>query len=267
MIDNLTQSKLRERFNPKGSTLRNHQLRMLEMLKYIDTICKKHDIKYWLCSGTLIGAVRHEGFIPWDDDVDIEMLKEDYEKFVRVMEKEPHTNYALQTHKTDFNYFLPYAKLRDLHSIIHEERNHDSYYKFHGCFIDIFIIEPSSSLFLSRVANTIWKVLLLSSDKLNKHIRKFYYPIAYSFFYYITFPIIKCLSKWNSKGQYRLLGCSYYKPRNIKDIFPLQLLPFEDTNLPVPSNYHHYLQKIYGDYMQLPNLDKLNPHIIDLEIL
>ena len=63
---------LRQRFNPEGSVLRQHQLRMLELLKVIDCICKKHDIPYWLSSGTLIGAARHKGFIPWDDDLDID---------------------------------------------------------------------------------------------------------------------------------------------------------------------------------------------------
>ena len=74
MITDTLQNELRERYNPNGSTLRKQQLRMLEMLQYIDSVCKKHNIRYWLCSGTLLGAVRHGGFIPWDDDVDIEML-------------------------------------------------------------------------------------------------------------------------------------------------------------------------------------------------
>ena len=94
------QAELRERFNPDGSSLRNHQLRMLEMLKYIDGVCKKHNISYWLSSGTLLGAVRHGGFIPWDDDLDIEMLRKDYLKLVKVLGREIDSKYALQTHKT-----------------------------------------------------------------------------------------------------------------------------------------------------------------------
>ena len=75
MIDKKIQENLRMRFNPDNSVLRKHQLRMLDMLIYFDNFCRKHNLKYWLSSGTLIGAVRHQGFIPWDDDVDVEMLR------------------------------------------------------------------------------------------------------------------------------------------------------------------------------------------------
>ncbi|WP_431605313.1 LicD family protein, partial [Duncaniella dubosii] len=85
MIDPLLQQELRSRFNPDGSPLRRHQLLMLDMLKKINRICVENNIKYWLSSGTCIGALRHGGFIPWDDDVDLEMLEEDFKKLRRVM--------------------------------------------------------------------------------------------------------------------------------------------------------------------------------------
>ena len=78
-------SELRKRFNPDGSLLRRQQLRMLELLEVIDVICRKHQIPYWLSSGTLIGAARHKGFIPWDDDLDIEMLRSDYLRLLKVL--------------------------------------------------------------------------------------------------------------------------------------------------------------------------------------
>ena len=72
-------------YNFEGSTLRKDQMKMLEALKAFARICKENDIKWWLCSGTLLGAARHGGFIPWDDDMDVTMLKEDYVKLEKVM--------------------------------------------------------------------------------------------------------------------------------------------------------------------------------------
>lgn len=80
--------ELRQRFNPEGSKLRQMQLRMLDILTEVDSICKKHGISYWLSSGTLIGALRHDGFIPWDDDLDIEMMRDDYLRLMKVLPQE-----------------------------------------------------------------------------------------------------------------------------------------------------------------------------------
>ena len=78
----------------------------LELLEVIDVICRKHQIPYWLSSGTLIGAARHKGFIPWDDDLDIEMLRSDYLRLLKVLPQELPDNLALQTNETDPNYNL-----------------------------------------------------------------------------------------------------------------------------------------------------------------
>ena len=100
--------------------LRQAQLVMLRMLKIIDYICRKHDLRYWLCSGTLLGAVRHQGFIPWDDDLDICMLREDYNRFIQIAPLEFPTDIFLQTQETDPSYdYLPLpCKVRDKNSLI-----------------------------------------------------------------------------------------------------------------------------------------------------
>lgn len=85
-------------------------MRMLDILIEVDRICRKHNIRYWLSSGTLIGAVRHKGFIPWDDDLDIEMLLPDYKRLMKVLPEELPENLALQSQDTDPNYFFFYAR-------------------------------------------------------------------------------------------------------------------------------------------------------------
>ena len=115
-MDNNLKQELRERFNPDGSLLRRQQLRMLELLEAVDLVCKKYDIPYWLSSGTLIGAVRHQGFIPWDDDLDIEMLREDYLRLMKVLPEELPDKFVLQIQETHAHYISNYANARDVNS-------------------------------------------------------------------------------------------------------------------------------------------------------
>ncbi|EXY98301.1 licD family protein, partial [Bacteroides fragilis str. 3998 T(B) 4] len=100
-------------YNTDGTMLRKQQERMFEMLCVIDDICVKNEINYWLSGGTLLGAVRHGGFIPWDDDLDIQLMKDDYNKLLGLLKTELPEQYQLQTSKTDRNYFARYAKVRD----------------------------------------------------------------------------------------------------------------------------------------------------------
>ncbi len=145
MIEANLQQKLRDKYNPEGSDLRKKQLRMLEMLKYIDSICKKNNIKYWLSSGTCLGAVRHCGFIPWDDDVDIELMEDDYNKLIELLRNNKSEDFVIQTHQDDPNYIMDFAKLRDKRIMVKEVFGIDKSYKYQGLFIDIFKRVPSGS--------------------------------------------------------------------------------------------------------------------------
>jgi lipopolysaccharide cholinephosphotransferase len=265
----MTNKELRERFNPDGSMLRKQQLRMLEMLKFIDAICKKHDIKYWLSSGTLLGAVRHGGFIPWDDDLDIEMLKSDYKKFLKIMKKELKDNkdYALQTHEVDPNYYAPYAKLRDLHSFLKEVHTNDMYYNYHGIYIDIFAIEPSASYLLNRLSGGLQNRLIYGINTVkNGTIRKCCLVFNNFILTKIIFPCVSFCSKIGAGDKLRHIPGSYFTGMRIySDIFPLSTHQFENENFPVPGNSPSYLQKLYGDYMTIPNLDKINVHLSKIE--
>ena len=240
---------------------------MLEKLLYIDEVCKKDDIKYCLSCGALLGAVRHGGFIPWDDDLDVEMLKEDFEKFVNVMMQEENENYTLQIHKTDSNYFAPYGKMRDLHSYLKEVNTNDLHYKYHGIYIDIFVLEPSSSYWLTRLSSGIQGKAFYSMNTIKLEIwRKMITECFYSIIYDFIFPCLSFLSKIGAKTQLRHVhGSCFLRPRYSTDIFPLEKLEFEGTLFPVPWNYDSCLRNIYGDYMKLPDLDKIENHVTTIE--
>lgn len=263
MIDPNLQAELRAKYNPDGSDLRKMQLRMLDMLKYIDKICRENDIKYWLSSGTCLGAVRHGGFIPWDDDVDIEMELDEYIKLSSLLKKTPSSQYVFQDYSTDNEYVFPYGKLRDLNTKIKENYYADNWNKYNGAFIDIFIMQPSHSIKIHKLASCAWWHSVIISAKIkNKFIRKSLHSISRKFCNRILFPFFKLIENWDNNNQIfrHTYGVSFHKPRYKSDFNETINLCFEDINLPVPSNYHHYLTSIFGDYMQLPNI--ISTHII-----
>ena len=111
MIEERIQQQLREKYNPDGSVLRNMQLQLLDILKEFDAICQKHHIPYWLDSGTLIGAVRHGGFVPWDDDVDVCVLKKDQKRIRQIMQQELGASLKYMDEKVDSTYPRKWARI------------------------------------------------------------------------------------------------------------------------------------------------------------
>ena len=263
MIDPKLQAELRKRFNADSSMLRQHQLRMLEMLKYIDQKCRENNIPYWLSSGTCLGAVRHGGFIPWDDDVDIEMLKSDYPRFKQMMNENANDNIAFQTHDSDPEYFAPYGKIRDLNSVIEEGNCHDRYYKYRGVYIDVFVIEPSASRLIARISGGMQNRLQYPLSKIqNRIIRKIAANSMYTILSKLIYPILSSITCRRSSPKLRHIhGSGFVKPRYYSDLFPLTYMPFEGCSFPVPNNYQHYLSTLYGDYMKIPELSKIHTHL------
>ena len=268
MIDSNLQAQLRLKFNPDGSDLRKMQLRMLDMLKYIDGICRENNIRYWLSSGTCLGAVRHGGFIPWDDDVDIEMEKKDFKKLKKVL-KLSNCQYQLQDHSTDNEYLAPYAKLRDTKSILKETNTNDLNYKYHGLYIDIFCMSPSSSLFLFKVSSSLHHRIIYRLARIkNKILRKILINTIYPLLNKVIYPLLSFISGINNKGYYRHIHGSGFVGRRYKEDFEdTMLVPFEDTKLPIPKGYDKYLKRLYGDYMTLPAIEDIHPHISKIDFL
>lgn len=135
----------------------------LEILDYIDTLCKKHNINYIINYGTLIGAVRHEGFIPWDDDIDLSMPREDYQRFINIFQKEK-SKYELLSLETDKNYFNNFIKITDSTTKIIDTRNTKTYES--GIFIDIF---PMDRFDDPKVIDTCYKLESFKLLSFSKH--------------------------------------------------------------------------------------------------
>ena len=258
------QSELRARFNPDGSPLRRQQMVMLGMLKELDRICRKHDIPYFLYWGTLLGAIRHDGFIPWDDDLDVAVMRKDYQRLMKVLPDELPEDIVLQTNDTDRNYFYFFAKLRDKHSFL-DEGSYDRVFRERGVFIDIFPMDrinpKTQRLRLQSMAYNWFRKGNGNGSSMRK-IR------ALTLFNRkISFPALRLLSRMmRCKSITFDYGIPFHKVHDMDDIFPLTTHVFEGLTTFIPGNSHKVLQSLYGDYMQLPpDLDHVYHHVERLE--
>lgn len=246
------------------STMREIQLCSFEILKEVARICEKHNLNYYLNFGTLLGAIRHKGFIPWDNDIDIEMPIKDYRKFLKIAPKEISENFFVQTFKSDSNYNLLWTQVRanETTSLVVKQKNWDIHWGMH---IDIF---PQVGVFESRLGKKIQKNgLEISRMLINKEYLKACEP-----------------SELASNKKLKIL---YLLPRRLRELFCSIILrvilreptkykhcsalewglfnnvessayknkinvEFEGTSFSAPEKYDYILTTIYGDYMTPP---------------
>lgn len=256
-----TPKELKARFNPEGSILRKQQMRMLEMVTLLDRVCRKYNIPYFLYGGTLLGAIRHNGFIPWDDDLDVGLLRKDYKRLLEVLPAELPEHIALQTNDTDKNYFYFFAKLRDRRSLLEEISPYDRVFQEKGIYIDIFPFEKMR-LWTHRIAEPLqghtFKIFRTAKNR-ERAMRKIR---AITWFNrHLTFPVLRFISRITfGKTLTYDYGIPFRLVYDEKDIYPLTTHDFEGIPLSVPGNSHSMLQKQFGDYMQLPDLNNLQSH-------
>ena len=258
---------------------RNLQLKILEMVKYLDSFCKENQIEYYIIYGSCLGAVRHKGFIPWDDDFDVGMTLENYNKFISLCKTKLDTNkYFLQTLETEPNYNLSFAKLRDINTTLIEEGNKNIPITY-GVYIDIFPIVGLPKGKLKRAILSINRAFALSAN-INVINNKFLYNI-----FRIILKIFgkKNILKYCSKQakKYSCQDCEEWCSVFDRDGLKINSItktimgkptyvPFEDIELPIPEKYDEYLKHIYGDYMKIPTPEQIKAHehtayILDLE--
>lgn len=259
---------LRQRFSPDGSLLRRQQERMLEMMVWLDDVCRRHKIPYWLGSGTLLGAVRHGGFIPWDDDVDIEFLHADYPRLLEALNQETvGSDYVLQTHDTDPGYFFTYAKLRDRRSRLLEPTGYDRIFNYQGIYLDLFELEPMAGplhWLSNRTFGRVYKVMKNPEYNDQQLVRKTSSILRLNQRY--VFPLLRRLSRLTRQ---RLLhyspGIPFESTRDPQELFPLTTIAFEGHLFSAPHDPEAYLRRMFGQWQQLPDLDKISTHTAQLE--
>ena len=256
--------------------LRKMQLVQLEMLIEVDRICRKFNIRYSLDGGTLLGAVRHKGFIPWDDDIDLIMERKEYEKFYAICEKElDTTRFFLQEHRTDEYYCVGYPRLRRKNTIYlragHEHMKYQT-----GIFIDIFVLDGVPDNKLIRPIHRFWcfclrKMLWAESGQVihEKLLMRKWYKILAKIPKNWIFNRIAALERAYNQHSTELVShlthpypsksCLYGIPRNLLEEYTE--LVFEDKKFLAVKNYKEYLTLLYGDYMKLPPVEKQKVHI------
>ena len=248
--------------------LRKAQLIMLEMLVEFDLICKKHKLQYWLDSGTLLGAVRHAGFIPWDDDIDLSMPVEDYNKFIEIAKNELSENIFFQTRETDPSFKFDYIKLRSNKATITEFHEKDKEINYHqGVFVDIFpmLTLENSEKNKKLYEETFEEIRACSSISLHTP-NGIDNPLKRE-------KLVKTLDKkhqgWekeNTKVVYSGKMPDLATWFDFQEVFPLKKMSFEGLEFFVPKNSKHYLSENYTfDYMELPPLDKRTIHAWKIE--
>lgn len=258
------------KYNGEGTPLRKVQLRILDILVEVDGICRKNNIEYWLDWGTLLGAVRHGGFIPWDDDVDIAVRLEDVEKLKKVMERELPDYLFFQDTESDPQYYWPFAKVRENRSLCLEEGETGTFDKPHGLYVDIFpqefCVSSGVKLFLEKIYGRCYRAKRHAPFYSKRDIMLSYLIWPFISLAVGTFRLVSRL--FGRKKRMHVLGSfSIKKVFWEKDIFPLSELEFEGHTFLVPHNYDNYLRTIYGNYMEIPPEDKRKVHLVNVKFL
>lgn len=259
------------KYNGEGTDLRKAQLRMLDILIAVDKICRKHNIPYWLDYGTLLGAVRHGGFIPWDDDMDISMMKEDYDLFLAVAPKELPEWLVVQNIHTEKYFPYPITRIVDLKSEVTRDgqMNYSQGKRKHkGLWIDIFQVvkgdvrwgrwlEPLYGRCFRRV----------------HHFESFNVSVLIA---YILFPALwiakQVIDFLNSlcSGDLRTIEMAVDERRDQKyygDYLPTKEIQFEGIMFSAPNHIEKVLTDYYGDYMQIPNENNRVSHMVTIKFL
>jgi lipopolysaccharide cholinephosphotransferase len=256
--------------NKKELTMEESRSIMVDILNEVTSFCDSHAIKYYLSSGTLLGAIRHKGFIPWDDDIDIEMPRPDYERFVGLYSKSG--KYSLIC-PTDKNSFLFHNKVYDEKTIKIEWGVDYKRFKPLGVDIDIFVIDgqPDNYSIFRKITKQnidLYRrfALVIAPPYSGKRfwLRFFGYLWKYKGKEFFVNKYLKN-AKLYSYEESCYVGAagvfSGFKSRHRKEVYNNRIkVEFEGKHYWAPAGYDEYLTDLFGDYMQLPPVEKRVTH-------
>ena len=272
-----------------NAIIRRVQQYELEILEQINRICQDHQLTCFAVGGSVLGAVRHKGFIPWDDDIDLAMPRQDYEEFLRIAAEELDDRFVVQNFSTEPRTPFYFTKIRRNNTMFVEYQVRD-YSINHGIFVDIFPFDavPDNrylrkvqykvswmlyQMYLSKSLKTVYSSRLLNTAYETAEIRAQVIKKARirRLLHGLLTPIPK---KWIYKGLDACVRMHNGKPHTEiahivrkrlrvkqKDLLPICHLPFENTYMPVPNNYDSYLRGQFGNYMAMPSKDKRYGHL------
>ena len=258
------------------TTVRELQCCELNILKAFIEVCEKNQLQYYLGGGTCLGAIRHKGFIPWDDDVDVALPREDYNRFLEIAQDELPDYYFLQTFITDEEYLGNFAKIRDSRTTFIEASTKNRRIN-HGVYIDIFPLDyyPEKNVMLFKLRERLY-IARISSEYAPETVATA--SKATHVLQRITrllMPDLKKAIRDRDKhiqsvktGKYWTSFCGVYTKKEI-------LAPecygkgvdaeFEGINMKIPARYDEYLTYLYGDYMTpIPPAQQVGHHTADL---
>jgi len=241
------------------------QNRLLEMAIDTTTILEKHNIPYMIIFGTLLGAVRHQGFIPWDDDFDIFLFDDSYDEAIKHLKNELNENFFVEDKTIEPNYFHAWNRVKDKKTIakccFYE---HDNIYHNKGLIVDLFRIKKLKFSELQLYRAKEYLSYLERRKKLNIIDEDVYNTKTLELKQKIKVESAKTIDN----NDFELLGMSLIEEKMfLEDVFPLKKYKFENTEFYGPNNAHNILTQHFGDYMKLPPENERKSHYDSVKFL
>ena len=250
------------KYNPDGSALRDYQLRLLDLLSEFARLCEENGITWWIDSGTLIGAMRHGGFIPWDDDLDVCVLRKDLPRIRKILLGSAKAPFAYKDMWVK-GYTRLWPRFMDESCRIVRRDPVSGEPKEDFLWIDILPLRPGSPK-LKKLVDPLYGrcfrriIGAIDDGPVKRVLADFLSPLA-------------VLLAWTVSLEGRIFrrnslmhdfGVPFYSLRRREDIFPLSTVSFEGRPFPAPADPDKYLRRIYGDYTQLPPEEQRHGHEI-----